>query len=129
MEYTLTPIGYVHSVIKTRDQAPKQGTEGAPSAEISILPEYRDALDGMEPGSRLILLTWFHKSDRTYLRVHPRGNVNTPKRGIFSTRSPDRPNPIGLHEVTLTRITNLSLEVTPLEALDGTPVVDIKPAI
>lgn len=123
----LRPIGFVRSSLKHRDEAPKQGSEGAPEAEIVILPEYHDALDGLEIGNRMVLLTWLHKADRNYLRVHPRGDQGRPLRGVFSTRSPDRPNPVGLHDVTITGMDGLTFRVAPLEAIDGTPVIDIKP--
>ncbi|WP_320170157.1 tRNA (N6-threonylcarbamoyladenosine(37)-N6)-methyltransferase TrmO [Maridesulfovibrio sp.] len=126
MDTTLKIIGHIYSSIKTRSEAPKQGTEGDVEAVIEINEEYADALDGLKEGSRIILLTWLHQSDRTYLRVHPRGDVNRPKRGVFATRSPDRPNPIGLHPVTVTGIEGLKVKVHPLEAIDGTPLIDIK---
>ncbi|MEF2144459.1 MAG: tRNA (N6-threonylcarbamoyladenosine(37)-N6)-methyltransferase TrmO [Desulfovibrionaceae bacterium] len=126
MDMTITPVGIIRSPLKHRDDAPKQGNEGAPSAELHLDPAFASALEGLAPGARIILLTWLHKSDRSCLRVHPRGDVSRPIRGVFSTRSPDRPNPIGLHEVTITAINGTLLVVTPLEAIDGTPVLDIK---
>ncbi|PID81043.1 tRNA (N6-threonylcarbamoyladenosine(37)-N6)-methyltransferase TrmO [bacterium DOLZORAL124_64_63] len=122
----LTAIGVVRSELKTLEDCPKQGYEGAPSARIDILPPYRDALLGMKPGARVAVLTWLHNSDRDTLVVHPRHNPKNPLTGVFLTRSPNRPNPIGLHEVTVTAVDETGLTADPLEALDGTPVIDIK---
>ncbi|WP_319584649.1 tRNA (N6-threonylcarbamoyladenosine(37)-N6)-methyltransferase TrmO [uncultured Pseudodesulfovibrio sp.] len=129
MDKELVIIGTIQSTIKDLDSAPKmEDEEGAVRARIVMDPAYAEALDGLEPGAKLELFTWFHKSDRSVLKVHPRGNKSNPIRGVFSTRSPDRPNPIGLHRVTLVAIeAPLTLVVEPLEAIDGTPVVDIKP--
>lgn len=129
MDTKLVIIGYVHSSIKERDSAPKMEDEpGAVQARIKIDPHYLDALDTMTPGSQIELFTWLHKADRSMLKVHPRGIVSNPKRGVFTTRSPARPNPIGQHRVTLVAIENkTTLVVEPLEAIDGTPVIDIKP--
>jgi len=108
--------------------APKMENEpGAVQARIEIDPAYIDCLASMKPGAQLDLLTWFHKADRSVLKVHPRGDKTKPVRGVFSTRSPFRPNPIGIHEVTLVAIENqTTLIVEPLEAIDGTPIIDIK---
>ena len=122
----LVRIGTVRSPLTDRWTAPKQASEGAPAARIEIEPAYAEALDGLAPGQRIILLTWLHQADREILRVHPRGDTSRAMRGVFSTRSPDRPNPLGLHEATLTAVDGLTLTVEPLEAIDGTPVVDIK---
>jgi L-fuculose-phosphate aldolase len=129
MDKELVIIGTIQSEIKDLDSAPKMEDEpGAVRARIVMDPAYAEAMDGLEPGAKLELFTWFHKSDRTVLKVHPRGNMNNPVRGVFSTRSPARPNPIGLHRVTLVAIeAPLTLVVEPLEAIDGTPVIDIKP--
>ena len=133
MNTQLTIIGTITTPFQDRSQAPKQGTEGGVEATITLDPAYRDALDGLDVGRRIVLLTWFDRSDRSVLRVHPRGITTRPKRGVFATRSPDRPNPIGLHEVTITAIhanaepPTLTLE--PLEVLDNTPLVDIKTAL
>lgn len=127
MNTTLTPIGCITSTIKDRQTAPKMEDEGGVRATITLDPAYAEGLDGLKPGARLVILTWFHLSDREALKVHPRGDMSRPARGVFSTRSPNRPNPIGLHEVTLVDIDDCTLTVEPLEALDGTPVVDIKP--
>ena len=125
----LAPIGRVRSPLASREQAPKFEDEDAPQAWIDLDPALVPALDGLAPGQRIQLFTWLHLSDRNTLRVHPRGNPETPMRGVFATRSPDRPNPIGLHEVTILDIQGASLLVDGLEALDGTPVVDIKPVV
>jgi len=93
---------------------------------VEILPEFKDAIEGMAPGDRVIILTWFHQSDRRTLQVHPRGNPANPLTGVFLTRSPARPNPVGLHPVRVLSVDDQGIEVTPMEALDGTPVIDIK---
>ncbi len=124
----LKQIGVVRSALTDKKSAPKQGSEGAPDAVIEIGPAYAQALDGLKPGAKIVLITWLHKADRSCLKVHPRGDKSCPVRGVFTTRSPDRPNPLGLHEVIVRHIDSLTLTVGPLEALDGTPVVDIKPA-
>jgi len=128
MDQELVVIGYVRSTITDLSTAPKMETEpGAVRARIEIDPQYLDGLDSMEPGAQLELFTWFHKSDRSVLKVHPRGDRSQPIRGVFSTRSPDRPNPIGIHRVTLIAIEEpATLIIEPLEAIDGTPVIDIK---
>lgn len=129
MDRELVVIGTVRSSIKELDSAPKMEDEaGAVRARIEMNPAYAEGLDGLEPGARLELFTWFHKSDRSVLKVHPRGIKERPMRGVFATRSPARPNPIGLHRVTLVAIEEpLTLVVEPLEAIDGTPIIDIKP--
>jgi len=129
MDKELVIIGTIQSEIKDLASAPKMEDEaGAVRARIVMDPAYAEAMDGLKPGAKLELFTWFHKSDRTVLKVHPRGNKNTPVRGVFSTRSPARPNPIGLHRVTLVAIEDpLTLVVEPLEAINGTPIIDIKP--
>jgi tRNA-Thr(GGU) m(6)t(6)A37 methyltransferase TsaA len=125
--YSIKPIGVVRSELKRLEDAPMQGVEGAPEAWLEIFPEYRDALEGITPGWELIVLTWFHLSSREVLRVHPRGDPNRPMRGVFSTRSPARPNPIAMHRVKVLEVDmGRGLKVYPLEAVDGTPVVDVK---
>jgi tRNA-Thr(GGU) m(6)t(6)A37 methyltransferase TsaA len=125
----LTPVGHVRSPLTDRAQAPRQGHEGAPTAWIDVAPAFADALHGLEVGQELLLITWFHQADRAVLQVHPRDDPDTPLTGVFATRSPDRPNPLGLHPVTLLAIEGTTLQVGPLEAIDGTPVVDIKPVL
>ena len=122
-------IGVIRSELKERSQAPMQGSEGAPDAWIDIRPFAREALHGMQVGSDIVVLTWLHRSRRDVLKVHPRSDRSRPLTGVFWTRSPDRPNPIGLHRVTVREITQTGLRVGPIEAIDGTPVVDIKPVL
>jgi tRNA-Thr(GGU) m(6)t(6)A37 methyltransferase TsaA len=125
--YSLHPIGVVRSELTTREKAPLQGSEGAPEAWVEIDPAFADALAGVAKGDEVILLTWLHLSRRDVLQVHPRGDREKPLAGVFATRSPDRPNPIGLHRVhVLEADPPARLRVWPLEAVDGTPVVDIK---
>ncbi len=128
-QFSFSPVGFISSDLKDRHQAPKQGYESAPDAWLEIADEYIPALEGIRKGDELILITWFHQSDRATLTVHPRGDKNSPLTGVFATRSPDRPNQLGLHKVTVHEITGGRLKVGPLEAIDGTPVVDIKPAL
>jgi len=124
----IRPIGWVRSSLVHRAEAPKQGHEGAPDARVEVLPEYAPALRGLTVGQDVLLLTWLHLADRTVLEVHPRDDPNRPLSGVFTTRSPDRPNPVGLHPVRLLGITDGRwLRVSGLEAVDGTPVIDIKP--
>jgi tRNA-Thr(GGU) m(6)t(6)A37 methyltransferase TsaA len=128
--YELVPIGWVRSSLKQRGDAPKQGYEGAPDARIQIEARFGPALDRLAPGDDLLVLTWLHQGRRDVLAVHPRRDLSKPLHGVFATRSPDRPNPIGLHRVRLLAVESGSvLHVAPLEAIDGTPVVDIKPAL
>ncbi|WP_340103534.1 tRNA (N6-threonylcarbamoyladenosine(37)-N6)-methyltransferase TrmO [Rhodohalobacter sp. 8-1] len=128
--YSIRPIGFVHSQLIDKKDAPEQGSEGAPEACIKIDKEFTKATDGIVAGSEIILLTWLHLSDRNVLQVHPRNNPNNPLKGVFATRAPDRPNPIGLHRVqVLETAESVNLIVSPLEAVDGTPVIDIKPVL
>jgi tRNA-Thr(GGU) m(6)t(6)A37 methyltransferase TsaA len=128
--YLLRPIGFVESDLKSKDDCPKQGFEGAPEAWLAIDPIFADALDGLAAGDEILVLTWLHQGRRDALKVRPRGEAGVPLRGVFSTRSPDRPNPIGLHRVVIQEIqTGGRLRVYPLEALDGTPILDIKPVL
>lgn len=131
MDTTLRPIGVIVSSLTDLSQCPKQGDEGAPEAWVEIAAPYVPGLDTLTPGLSLTLLTWLHRADRDVLSVHPRGDTRRPKRGVFNTRSPARPNPVGLHEVRLLELIpggdgSMRLRVAPLEALDGTPVIDIK---
>jgi tRNA-Thr(GGU) m(6)t(6)A37 methyltransferase TsaA len=123
---SLRPIGVVRSSLKARSQAPKQGDEGAPDAWVKVDAEFEDGLDGLVPGDEIIIITWFHRANRDVLKVHPRSNPRKRLTGVFATRSPDRPNPLGLHPVTVRAIEGRRLRVGPIEAIDGTPVVDIK---
>jgi tRNA-Thr(GGU) m(6)t(6)A37 methyltransferase TsaA len=125
----LVSIGTVESPLVDRARAPKQGNEGAPEAWLVIDEGVADGLDGLSPGDELFVLTWLHESQREILRVHPRGDPLNPEQGVFSTRSPERPNPIGLHRVRIAAIDGTRLLVRNLEALNGTPIIDIKPVI
>ncbi len=125
----LIPIGWVESPLTDRASAPKQGDEGAPEAWLALRPEVLEGVDGIRPGDRVIVLTWLDRAHRDVLRVHPRGDLSNPEQGVFNTRSPDRPNPIGLHVVEVLSIDGSRLRVSDLEALHGTPVVDIKPVL
>jgi L-fuculose-phosphate aldolase len=125
----LTFVGIIRSELKNLTDCPKQGHEGAPAARVDIYPEFRAAMKGLTSGSRVVLLTWFHRADREALKVHPRGNPEKPLTGVFLTRSPNRPNPIGLHEVRVLETDETGFSVEPLEALDNTPVIDIKLSI
>jgi tRNA-Thr(GGU) m(6)t(6)A37 methyltransferase TsaA len=128
-ELELRPIGVIRSVLTDRKGAPRQGYEGAPDAAIELFPEFLRGLDGVKAGDDVLLLTWLHRGQRDVLEVRPRKDARNPITGVFATRSPDRPNPIGLHRVTVTRIDGTRLDVRPLEAIDGTPVVDIEPVL
>lgn len=128
--YTLNPVGVVRSELRRLEDAPRQGFEGAPDAWVEIYPPFHDALEGISPKSEVIILTWLHLAERDVLKVHPRGDLARPLTGVFTTRSPARPNPIGLHRVTVLEIDKQrGIRVHPLEALDGTPVIDIKPVL
>ena len=125
----LTPIGAVESPLTDRAAAPKQGDEGAPDAWVRFESQVAVGLEGIAAGDELILLTWLDRAARDVLRVRPRGDLARPEQGVFGTRSPDRPNPIGLHRVTVLEVDGLRMRVSGLEALDGTPVVDVKPVL
>lgn len=127
---TLYPIGHVGSQLIDREHAPKQGDEGAPEAWLVFRAEYEDALRDLGVGDEILLLTWLDRADRKTLRVHPRDDPSAPMRGVFSTRSQDRPNPIGVHRVRIIEIESpIRLKVAALEAFDGTPIIDVKPAL
>lgn len=127
---TLAPIGRVVSPLEERAQAPKQGSEGSPEAWLEFAPEYEPGLRELRAGEEVLVLTWLDRADRDTLRVHPRDDPSVPLRGVFATRSPDRPNPIGLHRVRILAVESPTrLRVADLEALDGTPVVDVKPVL
>jgi tRNA-Thr(GGU) m(6)t(6)A37 methyltransferase TsaA len=127
--YELHRIGVVRSQLKDRASAPRQGDEGAPDAWIELTSSVAEALEGIEVGDELFVITWLHEAERDVLRVHPRTDASRPLTGVFATRSPDRPNPLGLHRVTALQVAPGKLKVGPLEAIDGTPVVDIKPVL
>jgi tRNA-Thr(GGU) m(6)t(6)A37 methyltransferase TsaA len=147
--YTLEPVGFIRSTVKGREDAPRQGPEGAPDAWLEIEPRFADALLGMEVGHELIVITWLHEAKRDVLKGHPRNDPTRPVTGVFYTRSPARPNPLGLHPVTVREIDpplreasafaqatarqdgatgGTRIKIGPIEAFDGTPVVDIKSA-
>jgi tRNA-Thr(GGU) m(6)t(6)A37 methyltransferase TsaA len=127
--YSIEPIGFVRSELRRLEDAPMQGDEGAPAAWLELTPSAVQGLVGINAGDELILLTWLHLAQRDVLQVHPRGDLNRPLTGVFATRSPDRPNPIGLHRVSVLEVTDGKLRVAPLEAIDGTPIIDIKPVL
>jgi tRNA-Thr(GGU) m(6)t(6)A37 methyltransferase TsaA len=127
--YEVRPVAVVESPLTDPGAAPKQGFEGGATATLAFDPAVLDALDGLAPGQRVILLTWLDRADRATLRVHPRDDASNPLRGVFGTRSADRPNPIGLHEVEILAIDGARVEVRPLEAVNGTPVLDVKPVL
>jgi tRNA-Thr(GGU) m(6)t(6)A37 methyltransferase TsaA len=128
-DLSLRPIGWVESPLTDPAQAPKQGVEGGPDAWLVLEPAVLDGLDGIKPGARLIVLTWLDRAKRDTLKVHPRDDPGNPLRGVFGTRSADRPNPIGLHEVEVLSLEAARVKVSDLEAVDGTPVIDLKPVI
>jgi tRNA-Thr(GGU) m(6)t(6)A37 methyltransferase TsaA len=126
--YTLEAVGFIRSTLKRREEAPRQGSEGGPDAWLEIEPQFAEALLGMEVGHELIVITWLHEARRDVLKVHPRSDESRPLTGVFYTRSPARPNPLGLHPVTVREIDGRRVKIGPIEAFDGTPVVDIKSA-
>jgi tRNA-Thr(GGU) m(6)t(6)A37 methyltransferase TsaA len=125
----LRPVGVVRSALTDRGEAPRQGSEGAPDAWLEVHAWAAEALHGLAAGDEIVVITWFHEADRGVLRVHPRGDLRNPLTGVFATRSPDRPNPLGLHPVVVRAIEGHRLRIGPIEAIDGTPVVDIKPVL
>ena len=127
--FYLRAIGVIRSTLKKRSEAPKQGSEGAPDAWIEIEPWASAGLHRMRVGDEVWVITWFHQGDRDVLQVHPRSDPKRALTGVFATRSPDRPNPLGLHPVTVLEIAENRLRVEPIEAIDGSPVVDLKPVI
>ncbi len=127
--YAIEPIGFVRSELTRLEDAPMQGDEGAPEAWLELTPFASQGLAGIKAGDELIQLTWLHLAERDVLQVHPRGDLNRPLTGVFATRSPDRPNPVGLHRVSVLEVAEQKLRVAPLEAIDGTPIVDIKPVL
>jgi len=127
--FVLRPIGRVESSLVSTADAPRQGDEGAPDAYLVLDPEVHAGLDGITVGDEIIVLSWLHEADRAVLRVHPRGDMSRPEAGVFSTRASSRPNPIGLHRVRVLGIEGVRVHVSGLEAIDGTPVIDLKPVL
>jgi len=127
--FDLSPIGFVRSILKERSLAPHQGWQGAPDAQLEFLPAFLHGLEGLQPGQEIWIFTWLHQSQRSTLKVHPRGDSLNALKGVFATRSPDRPNPIGMHRSKILSIENGHLQVEALEAIDGTPVIDLKPVL
>lgn len=127
--FEIRPIGKVSSSLKTLDAAPRQADEGAPEAWLVFEPEAVAGLRNIRPGDELVLITWLDRARRDVLDVHPRGDVARPPEGVFSTRSPHRPNPLGLHDVKVTAVAGGRVRVQGLEAIDGTPIVDLKPVL
>ncbi len=125
--YELRPVGWVRSPLTDREAAPKQGDEGAPPARVDFRPEFREAAGDLQSGEEVLVLTWLHLGRRDVLSVHPRGDASRPRTGVFATRSPDRPNPIGLHAVVIETVEECAITVRNLEAIDGPPVLDVKP--
>lgn len=128
-EYWLRPIGWVRSPLVDLADAPRQSDEGAPAAELVFITEFVEGLQDLCVGETILLFTWLDRASRDVLVVHPRDDVTRPKRGVFSTRSADRPNPIGLHRVAVIAIEGPTVTVSDLEAVDGTPIIDVKPAL
>jgi len=128
-DYLLRPVGLVESPLTDRADAPKQGDEGAPTARIALDAEMAEAAADLKAGDVVLVLTWLHQGRRDVLKVHPRGDAARALQGVFSTRSPDRPNPVGLHRVTIESVDGTVLVVSGLEAIDGTPVIDVKPVL
>ena len=126
--YLLKPVGFIRSPVQGREDAPRQGAEGAPDAWLEIESRFADALLGVEVGHELIVITWLHEAKRDVLKGHPRSDESRPVTGVFYTRSPARPNPLGLHPVTVREVDGRRLKIGPIEAFDRTPVVDIKSA-
>ena len=129
MEQSLTIIGKIHSELKKIEDCPLQENENAPGAVIEIFPAFLEGIKNIKAGSRILLLTWLHQADRGVIKCVPRNNYDSPMIGVFSTRSPDRPNPIGIHSVKVLSIENNRLKISALEVLDQTPLIDIKPVL
>jgi tRNA-Thr(GGU) m(6)t(6)A37 methyltransferase TsaA len=128
-DFVLRSIGWVESPVTDPSVASRQGDEGAPDCWLVFDPDVREALDGLRPGDDIVVITWLHLADRTVRQVHPRGDPNRPIRGVFATRSQHRPNPLGLHEVTILAVDDLRINIRGMEAIDKTPIVDIKSAL
>ena len=129
IDFTVRPIGRVASPLTSTADAPRQGDEGAPDAYLILDSDVQAGLDGMAIGDEIIVLCWLHEADRSVLTVHPRGDLRRPEQGVFNTRSASRPNPIGLHRVRVLGIDGGRVHVSGLEAIDGTPIVDLKPVL
>lgn len=129
VEPRLRPVGVIRSILQARSEAPRQGSEGAPDAWLEVEAWASEGLRGLAAGDEIIVITWFHEAQRDVLQVHPRDEPQNPLTGVFATRSPDRPNPLGLHTVSVRAIDGNRLRIGPIEAIDGTPVVDIKPVL
>ena len=129
MAQTLKIVGVIHSSLKRKEDCPLQENEDAPEAVIEIYPEFLEGIKTIRPGSKILLLTWLHQADRSVIKCVPRNNYDSPMIGVFSTRSPDRPNPIGIHSIKVLAIENNNLRVSALEVLDQTPLIDIKPVL
>jgi tRNA-Thr(GGU) m(6)t(6)A37 methyltransferase TsaA len=127
--YVIDPIGVIRSELTNLADAPLQGDEGGYEARLELTPQVAQGLAGIKVGDNLFVLTWLHHAQRDVLQVHPRGNQDAPLKGVFATRSQDRPNPIGLHQVSVLEVAGQNIRVTPMEAIDGTPIVDIKPVL
>ena len=127
--YSVEPIGFLRSPLRSTEAAPRQGSEGAPDAWLEVDSRFARALSGISVGDTLVVLTWLHLAQRDVLEVHPRDDLANPLTGVFATRSADRPNPVGLHRVTVHEITGTRLRIGPIEAVDGTPVIDVKVAL
>ena len=127
--FSLRPIGIIRSALKEPSAAPRQGSEGAPDAWLEVQPWAADGLQGLVAGSSILVITWLHRGRRDVLQVHPRDDRRRRLAGVFATRSQDRPNPLGLHPVTVRQVVGNRLRIGPIEAIDGTPVVDIKPSL
>lgn len=128
-EYSLRPIGWIRSALRAPEDAPRQGSEGAPDAWLEVDAAFARALSGIAAGDELVIITWLHRADRGVLETHPRNDPAIPLAGVFATRSPHRPNPLGLHRVGVREISGTRLRIGPIEAIDGTPVVDVKPVL
>lgn len=128
-DFTVRPVGRVNSPLSSAADAPRQGDEGAPDAYLILGADVQTALDGIAVGDEIIVLSWLHEADRSVLKVHPRGDLNRVEQGVFSTRSASRPNPIGLHRVRVLGIDGMRVHVSGLEAIDGTPILDLKPVL
>jgi tRNA-Thr(GGU) m(6)t(6)A37 methyltransferase TsaA len=125
-DFLLRPVGILRSTLVDVADAPRQGSEGAPDAWLELDPAYAQALRGMQAGDEVVVVTWLHRADRAVLVTHPRNDTRLPLTGVFGTRSPHRPNPLGLHRVTVRELSGTRLRIGPIEAIDGTPVVDVK---